>query len=217
MSVSRHHADWLNLVEHSGPFFSLPVLSRVFSSGLDPRDTAQAKRLRDAYEVWQENPTAPGKQHAWVMHVLTELLGYPEKLIAESQAIPPGLEARMAEMGETLRPDFALLTPAGREGAGQAQMLVSIYPPEQQLDKPVAGKHWKATPATRMMELLHGTGIPLGLATNGEQWMLVYAPRGETTGYASWYASLWMDEPITLRAFHSLLGTHRFFGVACWR
>lgn len=214
MSVSRHHADWLNLVEHSGPFFSLPVLSRVFSSGLDPRDTAQAKRLRDAYEVWQDNPTAAGKQHAWVMHVLTELLLYPEKLIAEGQAIPPGLEARMAEMGETLRPDFALLTPAGRESAGQAQMLVSIYPPEQQLDKPVAGKHWKATPATRMMELLHGTGIPLGLAANGEQWMLVYAPRGETTGYASWYASLWMDEPITLRAFHSLLGTHRFFGVA---
>ena len=214
MSVSRHHADWLNLVEHSGPFFSLPVLSRVFSSGLEPRDTAQAKRLRDAYEVWQDNPTAPGKQHAWVMHVLTELLLYPEKLIAEDQAIPPGLEARMAEMGETLRPDFALLTPAGREGAGQAQMLVSIYTPEQQLDKPVAGKHWKATPATRMTELLHAAGVPLGLASNGEQWMLVYAPRGETTGYASWYASLWMDEPITLRAFHSLLGTHRFFGVA---
>lgn len=214
MSVSRHHADWLNLVEHSGPFFSLPVVSRVFSNGLDPRDTAQAKRLREAYEIWQDNPAAPGKQHAWVMHVLTELLGYPEKLIAESQAISAGLEARMAEMGETLRPDIALMTPIGREGAGQAQMLISFYPPEQQLDKPVVGKHWKATPATRMMELLHGAGIPLGLATNGEQWMLVYAPRGETTGYASWYASLWMDEPITLRAFHSLLGSHRFFGVA---
>lgn len=214
MSISRHHADWLNLVEHSGPFFSLPVLSRVFSHGLDPRDTAQAKRLREAYEVWQDNPTAPGKQHAWVMHVLTDLLGYPEKLIAEGQAIPPGLEARMAEMGETLRPDLVLLTPVGRESAGQAQMLISFYPPEQQLDKPVVGKHWKATPTTRMMELLHGAGIPLGLATNGEQWMLVYAPRGETTGYASWYASLWLDEPITLRAFHSLLGTHRFFGVA---
>ncbi|WP_277587788.1 Eco57I restriction-modification methylase domain-containing protein [Pseudomonas chlororaphis] len=214
MSVSRHHADWLNLVEHSGPFFSLPVVSRVFSNGLDPRDTAQAKRLREAYELWQDNPAAPGKQHAWVMHVLTEVLDYPKKLIAESQAIPAGLEARMAEMGEILRPDIALLTPIGREGAGQAQMLISFYPPEQQLDKPVVGKHWKATPATRMMELLHGAGIPLGLATNGEQWMLVYAPRGETTGYASWYASLWMDEPITLRAFHSLLGTHRFFGVS---
>lgn len=214
MSISRHHADWLNLVEHSGPFFSLPVLSRVFPHGLDPRDTAQAKRLRESYEVWQENPTAPGKQHAWVMHVLTELLDYPSKLIAEGQAIPPGLEARMAEMGETLRPDLALLTPDGREGSGQAKMLISCYPSEQRLDKTVTGSHWKATPATRMMELLHGAGVPLGLATNGEQWMLVYAPRGETTGYASWYASLWLDEPITLRAFHSLLGTHRFFGVA---
>ena len=39
-------------------------------------------------------------------------------------------------------------------------------------------------------------------------------PRGETTGYASWYATLWLEEPITLRAFRSLLGVHRFFGVA---
>jgi hypothetical protein len=64
-----------------------------------------------------------------------------------------------------------------------------------------------------MMELLHASGVPLGLVTNGEQWMLVYAPRGETTGCASWYGALWLDEPITLRAFHSLLGVHRLFGV----
>ena len=31
-------------------------------------------------------------------------------------------------------------------------------------------------------------------------------PRGETTGFISWYADLWLDEPITLRAFRSLLG-----------
>src|SRR4029077_10344120 len=65
-----------------------------------------------------------------------------------------------------------------------------------------------------MTELLHASGVALGLVTNGEHWMLVYAPRGETTGYASWYGALWLDEPITLRAFHSLLGPLRFFGVA---
>lgn len=64
------------------------------------------------------------------------------------------------------------------------------------------------------MELLHATDVPLGLVTNGEQWMLVFAPRGETTGFTSWLASLWIDEHITLRAFHSLLSTRRFFGVA---
>ena len=36
MSVSRHHADWLSLVESSGPFLSLPVLLRAFPQGLDP-------------------------------------------------------------------------------------------------------------------------------------------------------------------------------------
>ncbi|MCG3142463.1 MAG: hypothetical protein HDKAJFGB_03931 [Anaerolineae bacterium] len=214
MSVTRHHADWLSLVEVSGPFVSLPVLQKVFPQGLEGRDPAQAKALRATYEEWQDNPTAPGKQRAWVMHVLTAVLGYPENQIAEGQSLPAGLEANMPEMGETLRPDFALVAPAGTDIAGQPQLLVASYPAEQSLDKPVIGKHWKATPATRMMELLHGANVPLGLVTNGEHWMLVYAPRGETTGYASWYGSLWLDEPITLRAFHSLLGVRRFFGVA---
>jgi hypothetical protein len=213
-SASRHHADWLSVVEYSGPFVSLPVMLRVFPQGLEPRDAAQAKALRAAYEDWQDNPTAPGKQRAWVLHVLTAALSYPSNQIAEGQVLPAGLEAGMPEMGETLRPDFALIDPAGSDTAGQAQLLIASYPADQKLDKPVMGKHWKATPATRMMELLHGANVPLGLVTNGERWMLVYAARGEITGYASWYGALWLDEPITLRAFHSLLGVRRFFGVA---
>jgi hypothetical protein len=212
--VSRHHADWLSLVEVSGPFVSLPVLMRIFPQGLEPRDPEQAKVLRAAYDEWQDNPGAPGSQRAWVLHVLTAVLGYSPKQIAEGQTLPAGLEAKMPEMGETLHPDFALVGTAGSSTAGQAQLLIASYSAEQALDKPVIGKHWKATPATRMMELLHGTGVPLGLVTNGEHWMLVYAPRGETTGYASWYGALWLDEPITLRAFHSLFGVRRFFGVA---
>lgn len=214
VSISRHHADWLSLVEVSGPFVSLPVLLKVFPQGLESRDPAQAKALRAAYDEWQDNPTAPGRQRAWVLHVLTALLGYPANLIAEGQTLPAGLEANVAEMGETLRPDFALVGPSGTDTAGQAQLLITSYPSEQALDHPVLGKHWKANPATRMTELLHAAGVPLGLVTNGQQWMLVFAPRGETTGYASWFSAIWLDEPITLRAFHSLLGVRRFFGVA---
>jgi hypothetical protein len=214
MSVSRHHADWLSLVESSGPFLSLPVLMRVFPQGLDPREPEQAKQLRLAYEEWQDNPNFAGKQRAWIIYVLTQGLGYPQELLAEGQALPPGLSAQMAEYGEILRPDIALLGPAGNDLAGKPQLLISIYPANQALNKPVAGKHWKAEPGTRMMELLHAADVPLGLVTNGEQWMLVFAPRGETTGFTSWYAYLWTDEPITLRAFLSLLCARRFFGVA---
>ncbi len=214
MNISRHHTDWLSLVESSGPFVSLPVLMRVFPQGLEPRDPATAKALRTAYEQWQDNPTAPGAQHAWVLHILHEVLGYPPQYIRQGQSLPAGLQAKMPEMGETLRPDFALTAP---ESDSQTQLLVAVYAPEQMLDKPVIGMHWKATPATRMMELLHSSDVPLGLLTNGEAWMLVYAPRGEVTGYASWFGALWLDEPITLRAFHSLLGVRRFFGVAADR
>jgi hypothetical protein len=211
MSMARHHAEWLSLVETSGPFASMPVLQRVFPQGLDSRDTAQAKLLREGYEDWLDNGQESAAHQAWIKHVLAGLLEYPDELLLEGQSIPPGMEVKMPEFGETLRPDLVLKAP---DEAAKPAVLIQIVPPEQDLDKPVPSKIWKASPSTRMMELLHGAEIQLGLITNGEQWMLVNAPRGETTGYASWYADLWMQEPLTLRAFHSLLCTRRLFGVA---
>ena len=213
-SIPRHHVDWFSLLEISGPFISLPVLLRVFPQGLEPRDAEAAKLLRQAYQEWQDNPKVLSIQRTWINHVLTQLLQYPTELLCEGQLLPAGLTTLVAEHNETLRPDLALLGVKGTASEGTTQLLVSIYPPDQALDKPIATKHWKATPQTRMMELLHATNIPLGLITNGEQWTVVYAPRGETTGFTSWYASLWLDEKETLRAFVSLLGRRRFFGVA---
>jgi Eco57I restriction-modification methylase/restriction-modification enzyme MmeI-like protein len=273
MSIARHHAEWLSLVETSGPFLSMPVLLRVFPQGLDAHDPEHARDLRLAFEEWEDNQGGlrpdPAIHRAWIRFILGQTLELPEEVIAEGQALPPGLEARVAEHGETLRPDLAVIAPQGvaetppqppdsggsgglperatvlkdsmhlgrnpdsggsgrvrvREdrdtrtgpgsgGNGRVRLLVQAYPPDQRLERPVEGRVWKASPATRMMELLHATGVPLGLVTNGEHWMLVHAPRGETTGFASWYASLWLEEPVTLRAFRSLLSAHRFFGVA---
>ena len=212
MSIASHHAEWLSLVETSGPFLSMPVLSRAFANGLEKYERGQIARLRESYEDWLERGNREVAAHrAWVLQVLTDLLEYPADFLLEGQAIPPGLEAAEPQFGETLRPDWVLKR---KDSESRAQLLISLYPPSQKLDGPVAGKVWKASPGTRMMELLHATEVPLGLVTNGEHWMLVYAPRGETTGFASWYADLWMQEPITLRAFFSLLHLRRFFGVA---
>ena len=49
MSTARHHAEWLSLVEVSGPFLSLPVLLRVFPQGLDAHDADHARRGRMAF------------------------------------------------------------------------------------------------------------------------------------------------------------------------
>ena len=212
MTVARDHLDWLSLVETSGPFLSIPVLLRVFPQGLDKRDSDRAGRLREAYEDWLDRGATSAAVHqAWVRYVLTDLLEYPANLLAEGQAIPPGLEARLPQQGETLRPDLVL---RHRDPGAKIQLLISVFSPTQDLSRPVPGRPWKASPGTRMMELLHASGLPLGLVTNGEQWMLVYAPRGETTGFASWYSDLWMQEPVTLRAFQSLLHLRRLIGVA---
>jgi len=38
MSIARHHAEWLSLLEISGPVLSMPVLLRAFPQGLDAHD-----------------------------------------------------------------------------------------------------------------------------------------------------------------------------------
>jgi hypothetical protein len=217
-TIVRHHAEWLSLLEISGPFLSMPVLLRAFPQGLPAHDSQQFAGLRLAFEEWQANREAEGPDvaihRAWLHFVPRELLGLGDEVWREGQALPPGLEARLEQQGETLRPDAAVVNPDGTPEAGKPRLLVQFYPPEQGLERAVEGRFWKASPATRLTELLHATGVPLGLATNGERWMLVVAPAGETSGYISWYAPLWLEEPVTWRAFAELLGAARWLGVA---
>ncbi|MCK6685975.1 MAG: BREX-1 system adenine-specific DNA-methyltransferase PglX, partial [Thermoanaerobaculia bacterium] len=141
-------------------------------------------------------------------------MNLPDEVIAEGQAIPDTLRASAPEHHEVLRPDIVIRNPLSHGDGQKPRLLIQIYPATQDLEKRVTGKTWSASPASRMVDLLHAAGVRLGLVTNGEQWMLVDAPRDDTSGFASWYATLWCEEQLTLRAFRTLLGVDRFFGVA---
>ncbi len=172
--------------------------------------------LRTAYEEWLDSQQGlkanPEMHRLWVTWVLRDLLDMDKALKDASEL--PALAVTVAEQAETLRPDYVIV---GRPAAGRvrtcARMLVCVYPAGQDLDKQATGKRWKASPATRTMTLLHGVNVPLGLVTNGEQWMLVHTPKGQTSGFISWYADLWLEERLTLRAFTTLLSANRFFSV----
>ena len=205
MSITRHHNEWLSLVPNSGPFLSLPVLATAFPQGLDAHDPEHARRLRQAFKEWDDDGSL---HHQWVRFVLGETLGFDE-LLAEGQAIPQSLKSEEAQYGETLRPDWIVNDPA----SNKVRLLVQLYPRKQSLTKPVTTARWKTSPETRMTQLLQQTGIRLGLVTNGNDWMLVNAPKNEPTGYATWRADLWLEEPITFRAFRTLLSADRFFSV----
>jgi hypothetical protein len=217
--IARHHAEWLSLIEVSGPFLTPPVLIRAFPQGLPKVDGRKLGRLRAAYEEWANAQDAKasdaGALHTiWVQLVLVELLEFGDQTLRSGDGVPPNLAVALAEHRETLQPSMAIVEPTGRAKAGTPRLLVSIWPSDQDLESAAPAARWAATPLERMTQLCRSTGIRLGLVTNGERWTLVDAPVGQTAGYASWYAGLWLQEPITLAAFEALLGVRRFFAVA---
>lgn len=211
MSAPINHGEWLSLIDVSGPFLSIPVLDKVFPQGLDAVDPSTASRVRSAYEEWRETQDDSLHQ-AWIDFILTEVLGYEARVLKTGQDIPSTLRHTVPEHGVELRPSAVLVEPGD---ATQARLLIAEWPTTQKdLQQASAVDSWAATPAERMTELCRATGVRLGLVTNGEQWMLVDAPQGETPAYVTWYASLWIEERITLQAVRSLLGVQRFFAVA---
>src|SRR5260221_5474300 len=214
-AIARQHADWLSLIEVSGPFLSMPVLLETFAHGLDKKDNdgEVRRRLRLAYDEWADNQAGnrpdPAIHTQWLRFVLKALLELLRDTIMQGQQIPSELRYEARDHGETLRPMMVIRSPFDP----RPRLLIQQYTATQNLEKVIADKHWKASPATRMMELLRNTEMRLGLITNGRNWMLVDAPANETTGYYSWDAEIWLEEPVTLQAFRSLLGMERFFNV----
>jgi len=215
--MSRIHDELLELIEHSGPFLTTPVLDRVFPQGIDALDREHARRLTSAREEWAEAQSSGAATDAdlhgeWIRFVLKETLSYCEPNLLARGSIPTDLIVEISEHHERLSPEYALVE--AKDGSQQTRLLIQTWPATQDLEKMVEGSAWSSSPMERMTILCRGTGVRLGLVTNGERWMLADAPVGETAGYASWYASLWNLEPLTLRSFQALLGTRRFFGVS---
>lgn len=216
MSYDNHH-EWLSLIEISGPFLAVPVLKEAFPQGLEELDGIKRKRLRQAYDEWREaqdldDPQLPELHAAWIDEVLSRGLELDEDgkgdVLKRADWCVSNLKTSLPEHGATLIPDFAVVD--GQQ-ANKPMLLIQAYAPEVGLDATHKQDGWAATPADRMVQLCRSLGCRLGLVTNGERWMLVDAPVGAVTTFASWYARIWSQEPITLQAFVHLLGIRRFF------
>ena len=208
--------EWLSLIEVSGPFLAVPVLEKAFPQGLDGLDPNKKQMLRQAYDEWREaleldDPQLPELHRAWIDLVLKQGLELDEDdegdVLKPADRLSDELVCRHLDYGITLRPDYAVVDD---QRGDQPMMLVVAHDPDVDLNGPLDDA-WAATPAERMAQLCRATETRLGLVTNGERWMLVDAPVGGVTTYASWYARLWSQEPVTLQAFVTLLGIRRFF------
>lgn len=208
MAASRVHSEWLSLVEISGPFLTLPVLTRAFPAGLEPTDRELVEELRVAYAEVTDDPTLSPRFIRWV---LERLLDLPDAVLRHGAAVPGRLSHRVSEYAVELLPDYAVIDPDADAPEPRARLLVAEWPWGIPLDERPFGSPWAATPTDRMEELCRATGVRLGLVTNGETWTLLDAPAGGARGTATWGAELWLEERSTLDAFTTLLGARRFF------
>ncbi|MBF2759130.1 MAG: ATP phosphoribosyltransferase regulatory subunit [Ectothiorhodospiraceae bacterium AqS1] len=217
MNEFSRHGEWLSLIEVSGPFLAEPVLRQVFPQGLEQIDPLKRKQVRQAYDEWRDvvgsdDPQSVAIHDAWISLVIKKVLeldadGEGDILKPESE-LPDSFATTSLEHDVTVRPDFAVIDSQKGESP---LMFVAVYEPDTDLIAPVKGKKWAASPAIQMVELCRAHDVRLGLVTNGERWMLVDAPIGGVTSFASWYARLWAQEHITLQAFVNILGIRRFF------
>lgn len=212
-SSAQHHVEWLQLVDVSGPFLSLSVLSDVFPQGLDAVEPELAERLKQAHAEWLANRELrrpdPAIHTAFLDFVLREVLGYPGEVTADSQELGDTCTATLPEHRVTLRPDLAI-----RRSGEPPTLLVTRHAADVSLSKPLDERGLHASPVERMRLLLKHTGIRSGLVTNGAEWTLVHAPAERTATFATWYANLLVEERVLLRSFVTLLGTRRLFGFA---
>jgi hypothetical protein len=217
MSANHSHHDWLALIEISGPFLAVPVLTEAFPQGLEELDGIKRKRLRQAYDEWREaletdDPHLDELHAAWIDEVLARGLELDEDgrgdVLKRADWCAATLSVSLPEHGVTLAPDLAVID---EQRANKPLMLIHTYGQDVDLDATLKLDGWAATPADRMVQLCRAAGCRLGLVTNGERWMLVDAPVGGVATFASWYARIWGQEPVTLQAFVTLLGLRRFF------
>ena len=214
--LMSQHGEWLSLIEVSGPFLAEPVLKDAFPAGLQKLESKKKKQFRQTYEEWRESVDSSDELQSevhqqWIDWVLKQGLDWDEDSEGEElktgEQIPADIQLDLPEHQLSIKPTYVLYG----SDKDTPYLLVSHYPADTNLNDVFAGDGWSTSPAERMSHLCRNVGTRLGLVTNGEQWMFVDAPEGGVTTYASWYARLWSQEPITLIAFHELLNIRTVF------
>jgi len=236
--AARWRHSWLELIQTSGPFLTLPVVDRVFPDGLPEVPSGARRAVRTA--VADALDSRGATRHRAIRAVLCEALNWDEHLRLDTE-LPAALAEPVVEHGLALRPDIGFYAEPkvdvespevdpgddvedGEDDAAEAVPPTTGSGPWRLLGMvsewgthPLARTStngWAASPVERLAVLLRARGVPIGLVTDGRWWAVVWAPAGGTTGAAVWDASLFGEEPESFRAFVALLTRARFLAVA---
>ena len=231
MAVSRRvaaqHEDWLTLIRPEAPWFSLPVLKRVWPNGLDRTDL----KIRAENKVrWCGDANDRSGYLDWL---LRDVLGWGVDYCTGDE-LAPDLAAGVTRKNITVTPTgvYAPIAPApvglfdatadtgwqetdssNGSPVARPRVLVFVVPAGTDPYVSPAGDTWPATWVQRAALAGRHFKIPLALVTDGDQLTLVHARHDGVPGAGTWRASEFVTEPVLLDSFRSVLHAGRFIGV----
>jgi hypothetical protein len=236
--IRKRHA-WLELLQVSGPFLTLPVAHRVFPNGLPEVPARNRAEVRGLVAQMMDDRGA--SRHQVIEALLRDVFDWQQHLVI-GDAVPETLTEIVAEHNIPIRPDFGYFDEQDEDAAdedadeddehddadedepdaegGDTGVVSTGGGPWRLLGMVTAwGTHpltrtstgsWTANAVERLAILLRARDVPVGIVTDGRWWALVWAPRGAATGAAVWDASLFSEEPSSLQALVALLIRNRF-------
>jgi len=239
-AATRRRHEWLEVLQASGPFLTLPVVDRampVFPNGVPQASPQQRARLRA--EIANMLSDNGANRHTVIETMLADTLAWREHLRIDT-AIPDTLAEPIAEHGLLIRPDFGFYLEdeaddqdedsdesedddesdeEGNAATGTGHPSRSEGPWKIFGTYLPYGTHpftrtttggWTASGVERLAVLLRARNVPVGLTTDGRWWALVWAPQKGATGAAVWDASLFSEEAASFQALVALLHRERF-------
>ncbi|HWG99683.1 MAG TPA: SAM-dependent DNA methyltransferase [Pilimelia sp.] len=197
----RDHQDWQALVAVSGPFLTLPVLTRVWPS-LESIDPAWWAMMRVARADGDVDPDL------WIEFLLRRFCGWGDLLRRDGMGL---LRQVIPEYHTSVEPDFVLVDPT----TDIPRLLGMTLKPGRHPAARATADAWPATPVDRVARLCRHHRVPLGLVTDGRWFALVVAPPGSATSTAVFDTATWPEaaDRVVIRAFYSFLERRRFFAV----
>jgi hypothetical protein len=212
------HREWIGYVQPTGLLVAPIALAH---RGIAP-DRNIAERQNQLDLLTQESVSAQTSEAQRAIgdfaEFATSFLSWERSDIvglAGGRPLPEALGTDLVEYGERLVPTYAI--PAAGDGATDWQMLIRVERDDLDFDSLLEddGRRWAASSHDRFERLLRDTNIPIGLLTNSRSFRLVYAPKGETSGFATFDLTSMLEvagRPM-LSAFHMLLNVNRLFGA----
>jgi N-6 DNA Methylase len=186
-----NHQEWRGYVQPVGLVVSIPALldanARINRNfGPDHQRFLSVLPVDRDGEPIPEIPDFVAFAQAVFEWRLEDLYGAPG-----APALPNSLEVPLPEYNETLRPSLALREFQPKDSTCEWILLINVLSSGVDFDEVVVSdaRGWQASPQTRFERLLRETRVPAGLLVNGGQLRLVYAPRGESSGYITFTLS----------------------------